>query len=374
MTRIGRASFGSTLVISSLVMIACASTDPATDPGDGLKFAIRGKVSHNDLSPFGGVLIGVGTRLDTTDANGEYAIDALPKGEYIVTPTIAGISFTPGSITVQIVDADVGSQNFVEAVAAAPKLELILVQPGTFVMGEGDGSRTFSYSPAHTVHITRPFYMAKYELKQMEYSALMGPYPEARSEGDSFPATDLTMALLAEFCNRLSIAEGLDPACSIEGNEVTVDVTKSGYRFPTEAEWEYACRAGTTGETYYGPLITTPESARDSTARLQGWFRYQSTPPGDKLSRPHKVGLRDPSPWGFYDIYGNAEEFTADSWIDGYEAAEVSDPYRHIKNGTSAARGGGVDHGGPFGSHNKKEYPLNLRAAVATIRAVRTKL
>ncbi|HEY1093516.1 MAG TPA: formylglycine-generating enzyme family protein [Glycomyces sp.] len=129
------------------------------------------------------------------------------------------------------------------------------------------------------------------------------------SEDDLLPAVNVSWFEAVDYCNRLSVREGLTPAYAVTGDDVAWDRAADGYRLPTEAEWEHACRAGTAGPRY-GQL--------DEIA----WYR------GNSGERPHRGGEQEPNVWGLYDMLGNVWEWC---W-DVYDA-EVYQDYRVIKGG-----------------------------------------
>jgi formylglycine-generating enzyme required for sulfatase activity len=159
----------------------------------------------------------------------------------------------------------------------------------------------------HRVRITRPFYLGVYEVTQAQYEAVMGNNPSfftANGRGkdrvpgqstDRHPVEQVGWLDAVKFCNKLSEREGIAPFYEIDGGKVTVaDWNRPGYRLPTEAEWQYACRANTSTRYPFG----------DDAARLgeYGWFSGNS---GDKT---HPVGEKRPNGFGLYDMLGNVGE------------------------------------------------------------------
>jgi formylglycine-generating enzyme required for sulfatase activity len=164
----------------------------------------------------------------------------------------------------------------------------------------------------HRVRITRPFYLGVYEVTQAQYEAVMGNNPSfftANGRGkdrvpgqstDRHPVEQVGWLDAVKFCNKLSEREGIAPFYEIDGGKVTVaDWNRPGYRLPTEAEWQYACRANTSTRYPFG----------DDAARLgeYGWFSGNS---GDKT---HPVGEKRPNGFGLYDMLGNVSEYCWDA-------------------------------------------------------------
>ncbi len=178
------------------------------------------------------------------------------------------------------------------------------IHPGSFMMGSDDGR--FDEKPAHRVMITRPFYMSVYEATQEAWEKIMGKNPSA-FKGPKRPVENVSWQEAQEFCRRLSAAEGVH------------------YRLPTEAEWEFACRAGTLTRYFWG----------DTFDGDYAWCWFNS----DGQTQP--VGLKNPNPWGLHDMVGNVVEWCEDGFAL-YLPGEVSDPVISSGN-TRTLRGGGWD-------------------------------
>jgi formylglycine-generating enzyme required for sulfatase activity len=202
------------------------------------------------------------------------------------------------------------TQNTAASAAVFCPAGYVLIAPGTFIMGspESEEGREDEYAPPdaerqHSVTITRAFCMKATEVTQGEWQAVMRSNPSHfKNCGANCPLEQVSWEDAVWYANALSRREGL-PECY--AGSTFVGLTSKGYRLPTEAEWEYAARAGTTGATY-GNL--------DSVA----WVGRQAD------STTHPVGQKQPNPWGLYDMLGNVSEWTGD-WYAAIDGA-ASDP------------------------------------------------
>ncbi|OGU13703.1 MAG: hypothetical protein A2X61_01975 [Ignavibacteria bacterium GWB2_35_12] len=185
-----------------------------------------------------------------------------------------------------------------------PIVDMVKIDTGTFVMGSDNSSlANISWcSPAHNVQITKAFYIGKYEVSQKEYEEVMNGSNPSREKGDSYPVDGVTWLNAVRFCNLASKMENFDTCYTINGNDATCDFNADGYRLPTEAEWEYACRAGTTS-LYAGNIDELS-------------WNNENTPSNDgKPKHPQNVGTKKPNDWGIYDMHGNVYEWCWD-WYD----------------------------------------------------------
>lgn len=222
----------------------------------------------------------------------------------------------------------------------------IFINGGTFTMGsaETEAGRGPNEGPQRQVTITS-FFMGKHEITQKEYEALMGKN-NSFFKGDTLPAENVSWFEAVEYCNRRSRKEKLAPAYKITGfgDNLTVlwNRKANGYRLPTEAEWEYACRAGTNTPFSTGNNITTDQ------ANYNGYAPYVKNTKGVFLEKTTPVGSFDPNPWGLYDMHGNVLEWCWD-WHGDYSKGDTANPagvaagsYRVIRGGSWAGTARGV--------------------------------
>ena len=203
-------------------------------------------------------------------------------------------------------------------------IKMVRVPAGAFVMGSGDGED--DEKPAHEVRLDA-FYMDTCEVTQESYEALVGRNPsKARGEGGAArPVEQVDWLAAITYCNMRSIHEGLTPCYNLE--TLACDFGADGYRLPTEAEWEYACRAGSTAAYSFGP----------GEARLgdYAWFSDNAN------KRTHPVGRKRPNPWGLYDMHGNVAEWCHDAYDEtAYQRHADRNPRGPAKGDERVLRGG----------------------------------
>jgi clan AA aspartic protease (TIGR02281 family) len=193
-------------------------------------------------------------------------------------------------------------------------MDLVLIPAGEFQMGspDSDTDAQIDETPQHRVRITRPFYIGIYEVTQREYQRVMGANPAAEKISPRHPVEMISWFDAVSFCNRLSEMEHLPPFCAVSDEKVKI-LGGAGYRLPTEAEWEYACRGGTTTKWSWGD-------------ELEELSKYAWCKP-NAGNNSHPVGQKNPNPFGLYDMHGHLWEWCWD-WYgeDYYRRSPVDDP------------------------------------------------
>ncbi len=202
-------------------------------------------------------------------------------------------------------------------------LELVYIPGGSFMMGSPDTEvgRDTNEGPLHQVTL-QPFYMSKYPITQKQYEEIMGTNP-SNFKGDNLPVEKVNWNEATNFCTQLSAR------------------TEGTYRLPSESEWEYACRAGTTTPYYFGESITT---------ELANYNGSSETPAGENRAKTTEVGIFPSNAFGLYDMHGNLWEWCQD---DGDDSSYVGAPDDGSPRGNGASnlkviRGGSWYHDAEF--------------------------
>ena len=213
-----------------------------------------------------------------------------------------------------------------------PPEGFVLIESGAFIMGSPvDELGRADDETEHEVTLTRDFYLAETEVTQGEWLAVMGSNPSEFSGCDDCPVEMVSWYDAVEFCNARSALETLSPAYDIDGESVSWDPTANGYRLPTEAEAEYACRAGSTTAYYNGPNLHT--KCNDPNLDEIGWYC------GNNDVRPEEVAQKLPNAWGLYDMSGNVHEWCWD-WKEDYPSGPATDPTGPESGANRARRSG----------------------------------
>jgi formylglycine-generating enzyme required for sulfatase activity len=191
-------------------------------------------------------------------------------------------------------------------------MEFVPISAGAFEMGSplDEEDRHSDEGPVHHVNLEKAFHMCRYEVTQKQWREIMGDNPSYFEGDDDLPVEMVTWDEVQEFIKKINEAEGTNK-----------------YRLPSEAEWEYACRTGTTTRYSFG----------DSESKLGDYAWYDENSDG----KTHQVGQKKPNSWGLYDMHGNVWEWVQDSWHDSYNGApadgsawEGDGTYRVIRGGS----------------------------------------
>ena len=201
----------------------------------------------------------------------------------------------------------------VDVLTTSVGLTLKRIPAGSFMMGTepDDKNANEDERPQHRVTITRAFYIGVCPVTQHEYKQVMGQKnPSEFQDSTQQPVESVSWFDAVAFCNKLSEREGRKPYYRIDGQEVMV-IESDGFRLPTEAQWEYACRAGSITRYCFG----------DDEHQLGGYAWY-----GEKSNgKTYPVGKKKPNTLGLYDMYGNVRQWCADYYDDKYYAGSPAD-------------------------------------------------
>ena len=271
-----------------------------------------------------------------TDANG-----SLHNGNYTVQ-----VSNDFGMVSSEVLQIDVNDTQLIHEIDlnSTVGLEMIWVEPGTFTMGspesETDRSNEAGRETQHEVTLSNGFYLGKYEVTQAQYEAVMtgnsdglSATPSNFASNPNRPVEKVSWDDIQKFLTRLNAQEaGNIPA-------------GWAYVLPTEAQWEYACRAGTTTAYSWGDTITSEDA------------NYNQT-----IGQTTDVGQYSANPWGFFDMHGNVWEWTSD-WLWYLCNGALTDPFNAGASGSGRVlRGGSVDDAG---THLRSAYRNSTTPATA---------
>jgi formylglycine-generating enzyme required for sulfatase activity len=200
-------------------------------------------------------------------------------------------------------------------------MEMIALPSGEFVMGSNEG--TLDTKPAHSVRVDA-ILMDRFEITQAIYQKITGTNPSRRKNPQN-PVEQVTWSAAVKFCNARSAQEGLSPC--YDTNNWECNFSANGYRLPTEAEWEYACRSGSGTRFFFG------NSAEE--LKAFAWFEANSQ------SKPHPVGERKPNAWGLFDMEGNVWEWCNDFYgVKYYRDSPKENPQGPKQGEKRVLRGG----------------------------------
>lgn len=284
-----------------------------------------------------------------------------------------GIRYIDGGIQVTVIDGGVrhidggvwtidGGTHFIDdgvqtvVIAVFPAGSFVLIPQGLFSMGSiaSEAGHQLDESPPHTVEITRPFYLQRTEVTQADWLEAMGTNPSNFVPcGPSCPVEFVSWYDAISYANTLSRQEDLPECYTLTGTTaIFAGVGCLGYRLPTEAEWEYAARAGTTSAFSTGPIIEPSCEPVDPNLDAIGWYCgnsevtyagcFDGSPIGGQACiGPRPVGLKPPNRWGLYDMHGNVREWVHDIYDPGYyNSSPMQNPIGSLEGVSRVCRGG----------------------------------
>lgn len=237
-------------------------------------------------------------------------------------------SGTPDEAT-ESISLEVAEQNLTENPEKKVPENFVLIKGGSFQMGSPQSEAWRSADETqHSVTVS-DFYMSKYELTQKEYEEITGNNP-SNFKGDNLPVENISWLDAVAYCNAKSEQDGFTPVYTVDGQTVSWDRSANGYRLPTEAEWEYACRAGTTTPFY----IENSPSAEE--ANYYGHYPYEiennyfsqgnlQVQPGEYRQTTVPVDSFSENSYGLYNMHGNVSEWVWDYYGE-YPTDKQSDP------------------------------------------------
>jgi formylglycine-generating enzyme required for sulfatase activity len=218
---------------------------------------------------------------------------------------------------------------------------MVLIQPGSFDMGSPPTEpKSRIDEKQHRVTISRPFMLAATEVTKAAWVAVMGRDPCYFPDCDDCPVERVSWFDAVNYCNALSAREGLGPAYRIDAGRVTWLADSDGFRLPTEAEWEYACRAGTSSAYSSGPCLTSEQANYNAYNPLPG------CPEGLNRGETIPVASFPANAWGLHDMHGNISEWCWDRYAD-YADAPATDPTGPASGEERVVRGGCWANFGP---------------------------
>ena len=247
-------------------------------------------------------------------------------------------------------------QEFIKIDCNGVVLEMVKIKAGTFTMGSPEGEKgRDNDEKQHQVTLTKDYWLGKFEVTQAQWQAVMGNNP-SNFKGDNRPVEKVSWNDAKEFCSKL--------------NEKYAGKLPAGYKFdlPTEAQWEYACRAGTTTALNNGTNLTDEKYNCENLAEV-AWYDYQN-----KENQTHPVGQKRPNNWGLYDMHGNVWEWCRD-WFASY-SGDATDPVGPSSGSSRVIRGGSWGSGAECcrsanrynRSPGDRYYDLGFRLALVPVQ------
>jgi sulfatase modifying factor 1 len=291
--------------------------------------ALAAAGTNNAISLISGTITARGSYQFSFTANAGQAYPISVSADLVYWSLLTNVIGTNGQLWFTDLDSPNFPQRFYQ-IAPATLTNMVFIRPGTFTMGSpaSEVGHDSTEAPQTVVTISRAFWMGTFEVTQNEYVAVMGTNVSEFNSDPRLPAELISWTMATDYCAALTIQERaagrLPPGYA--------------YRLPTEAEWEYACRAGTT--TPFG--IGDGTDLSSAQANFDGTFPYGAAPSGQFLNRTTLPGTYVPNAWGLHDMHGNVWEWCRD-WYGPYPGGSVTDPTGPATGSSHVLRGGGYD-------------------------------
>ena len=253
-------------------------------------------------------------------------VDASSIGDYTAKATNSAGSAMSNPATISITDEEDAGSGLPGPPVAITELDMTLmpIPAGTFTMGSLTSEKDSSPQerPRMNVTLSDSFWIGRTEVTQAQWQSIMGNNPSRFQGNDHHPVESITWQSAMNFCNQLNTLYSIN--------------LPSGYQYtlPTEAQWEYACRAGSTTRFYYGDDLNY-QSLKD-----YAWYRTNSS------NQTNPVGLKIPNDWNLFDMSGNVREWCLDWYVDSYPGGSVFDPTGPMTGTRQVYRGGSFAHVG----------------------------
>jgi formylglycine-generating enzyme required for sulfatase activity len=256
---------------------------------------------------------------NATVARPTFAAGTAGSYRYVLVVNDGAVDSGPDTAVVTVQEVRPPGKALTVALPGGATMDFVWIDPGTLAMGtpDADPEGQTNEKPQHAVTITKGYYLGKYEITQGQWSQVVSTPPWSGQANADHPAGSISWDDVQEFIAYLNAAAG-----------------DSLYRLPTEAEWEYACRAGTTTWWSFG----------DDASPLGEYAWYYPNACGAGECYAHRVGLKKPNPWGLYDMHGNVWEWVQD-WYGGYSSGSQTDPQGPSSGAVRVYRGGAYDMG-----------------------------
>ena len=247
---------------------------------------------------------------------------------------------------------------------------MVIIPAGSFTMGDINGTGTMEERPTMPVIISRPFLMSRTEITRRQWRDIGLTTTDGGAGPDDGPAALIDIRSAMEYCNARSLREGLAPCYVFNGGSVLCDFNSNGYRLPTEAEWEYACRAGRSEDFHSGPMLAPYCEPVDQNLDAVGWYC------GNAGSSTHPCGQKKANAFGLFDMHGNVTEWVwgeIDTPYDGKERTDPQGPNPLLPSHAPLVRGGA--YGSPAAacrSSARSRAAWNWQGITSGFRVVRT--